>query len=256
MEVLTLAMKRNEYLDALEIFQIEPNFWCSEEYFEKAGWNVRKLLGCVGVFDEEGNAMLPVISDSGRILCPERGVWAGLPQADYPGDFLDYNFIYSPESFQDLSGGQRQTSRKNSRKFVNRNPDKTFQYISADDNRDDLTNILIEWLSEKERLIQDDEALLKYVEGGKNRKVLVGSDWEIYGLNIWDENYRYINFRYCFCKPGQFLSEYMRLLFYTDADILGRNKMVNDGGCLDNDELFRFKMKLAPIQVNKIYSWD
>jgi len=247
--------KRNKYLAALERFNIEPNFWCAQEYFDKAGWKVWIDDGVVGyVLSDEHPMLSPVglvtgiIYDTGVLRW---GVWALFP-GEF-GDFLDYNFIYDSKRFLDLSGGDFQTFRKNSRKFINRNPDKKFVYRDASD-KDDLTEFLLEWLEKKEGVIHDDEVIIKYLESGENRKVLVDENDVVYGVNIWDENYCYINYRYCFCKPGQYLSEYLRLLFYTSPEVQLSGKLVNDGGCLGDDNLFKFKMKLNPVKINKIYT--
>jgi hypothetical protein len=78
---------------------------------------------------------------------------------------------------------------------------------------------------------------------------------KVLGINIWDLNDTYINYRYCFCSNEPFLSEYMRLLFYTDPEILSTGKLVNDGGCLGNDNLKAFKKKLNPISVREVSSY-
>lgn len=256
-----LTLTKNKYLEALEKFNIEPNFWCSDEYFEKAGWEVVAKAGLAGVLDGDGFLMLPLLDlVTGGMFGLTTGVWAGL--GDETGKFLDYNFIYNPKRFQDLSGGDFQVFRKNSRKFINRNPDKKMHYIDVNQTDGNLIaalpDILCNWLEGKPEdvVIQDDEVLLSYLNEGRNRKVLLDQYGNVYGINIWDDNYRYINYRYCFCKPGQFLSEYMRLLFYTDENILGQNKLVNDGGCLDDKNLYNFKTKLNPEKINKIYSWE
>jgi len=247
-------MATNDYLEALKMFGIEPNFWCSEEYFQKAGWQVCWDGDAIYVFDEDVVMLPPIDTTGGEVYLGNASVWATLGTlggTQFALQFLDYNFIYDPKRFFDLAGGDWQTFRKNSRKFVNRNPDLRLQYRPVQPD-DDLSEVLVEWLSEKERVIVDDETMIKYMESGQNVKILTDDNGEVYGVNIWDENYMYINFRYCFCKPGQHLSEYMRLLFYTDPLI---NKLVNDGGCLDNQELYRFKTKLNPIKVNDIYSY-
>jgi len=251
----------NKYLETLQKLNIEPNFWCSEEYFEKAGWENLEEGGLVGVLDGDGFLMLPLIDfATGEMFKLSTGAWAGLGSKE--GKFLDYNFIYDPKRFSDLSGGDFQTFRKNSRKFVNRNPDKKMSYINLKQTDGNLIvalpDILCQWLEGKpdDVVIYDDKVILNYLNECENGKVLLDQYGNIYGLNIWDENYMYVNFRYCFCKPGQFLSEYMRLLFYTDPEILNKNKLVNDGGCLDDENLYRFKTKLNPVKINKIYSWE
>ena len=255
---LTLGT-RNDYLDALERFQIEPNFWCSEEYFQRAGWRVELDSGIVAYVLEDQEPMLsPVGLKTGNSYPTgvlRGGIWAGFP-GDIGDYLLDYNFIYDPKSFLDLSGGKWQVFRKNSRKYPNRFGDGfyTDRWHTVIDE-EDVKDLFISWLEGKEGEIHDDEVMLDYLLNGDHKKVLIDDDGKIVGINVWDENYRYVNFRHCVCDPGKFLSEYMRLLFYTDPEILSKNKLVNDGGALDSPELYRFKMKLNPIKVNEIYSW-
>ena len=95
----------------------------------------------------------------------------------------------------------------------------------------------------------------KEIFEGENRRFLRSKKGKIYGLNIWDENFQYINYRYCICGKEDFISEYMRLLFYTDSVILNKGKLVNDGGVLDNPKLRFFKDKLNPMQVKERRTW-
>lgn len=262
-------IRSNLYLDCLEKNNIEPNFWCSDEYFEKASLGIIEKDGVLQAVDPSTNQnVLPPLNVKEGNFSSQFGgdIWSDmigfenvLTDGSLVKKFLDYNFIYDPQSFLDISGGSWATFRKNSRKFLNRNVQHQFQYINIPPELDKkIYNIFIEWLDNKneDEEIQDDEAMLRYLESGDNRKILIDEDEEVYGVNIWDENFLYVNFRYCFCKTGQFLSEYMRLLFYTDPLILNKNKLVNDGGSLDNDALYNFKKKLNPIKINQIYSYS
>ena len=264
-------IKNNLYLDSLEKAGIEPNFWCSNEYFEKAKLKIIEKNNVLQIIDPDNNQNIlpPLNIEYGDFLAWFIGdIWSDLIGfEDYAIEinyfpkkrFLDYNFIYDPKSFLDLSGGQWAVFRKNSRKFLNRNKHSQFRYINiSSELSKNIYNIFIKWLESKNENeeIHDDEIIMKYLEYGNNRKILINEYDEIYGINIWDENYQYINFRYCFCKPNQFLSEYMRLLFYTDSDILNKNKLVNDGGSLGNENLYNFKMKLNPIKINQIFSYE
>jgi hypothetical protein len=75
-------------------------------------------------------------------------------------------------------------------------------------------------------------------------------------VNAWDENWQYINFRFCIIRQGEpFLDEFARWLFYTDGQIQAKNKLVNDGGTLGNPGLEHFKDKLNPVHKRKVYSW-
>lgn len=108
---------------------------------------------------------------------------------------------------------------------------------------------------EEDQVIHDDEVMIDYLFHGDNRKILVDKNGFILGINIFDSNYKYINFRFSFSRNIKFLSEYLRYVFYTDPAILNQNKLVNDGGSLDNKNLAFFKEKLNPLEKRKIFSY-
>jgi hypothetical protein len=159
-----------------------------------------------------------------------------------------------------MEGGDWAVFRKNCRKFPKRFPDFKFTYSTPEDYPfEDLNGWLYEifqnWLFAKDEEVKDDEVAEAYLTQGRNRKILWDPDGFIWGVNIWDENWEYINFRFCFCRPGDYLSEYMRWLFYTDPLILDKKKLMNDGGALDNLNLKSFKDKLNPLFVRDVFSW-
>ncbi|MCK9281517.1 MAG: hypothetical protein M0P71_12905 [Melioribacteraceae bacterium] len=236
------------YLQLLEKNKIVPNFWCSEEYFEKAGWEeIEDDLGIIRIQDSEGINMLPSLP-----ILPVIPYWASLPFKERSQEkFLDHNFIYDPKAFLNLSGGKWTVFRKNIKKFpVNKNLFYE-ELFGAQGGLEALSC----WLNNRkaDEVIHDDDVILKYVTDGKNKRFLFDND-NIYGVNIWDENYMFINYRYCFCQNIPFLSEYMRYRFYTDPEILNSGKKVNDGGSLDNPDLYKFKMRLNPEMVYNIYT--
>jgi hypothetical protein len=47
----------------------------------------------------------------------------------------------------------------------------------------------------------------------------------------------------------------MRYLFYRDPEIRNQNKLVNDGGVLDNPNIKAFKDKMNPVRVREVYQW-
>jgi len=251
----------NKYLEELERAGIDPNFWCADEYFQRAGWSVHSSFGKVWAEDKDAGFVLPCLSLSGGFEMRGFDVWADLE--GYEGmplltrEFLDYNFIYDPRNFLKMEGGDWAVFRKNSRKFAKRQTHPCF-YTDRYHTvvcEEDIKGLFISWLEGKEGEIHDDEVMLNYLLNGDNRKFLIDSDGELIGINVWDENYKYINFRYCICDSKPFLSEYMRLLFYTDAEILGKGKLVNDGGSLDNKALSDFKLKMNPVEIKNVYSW-
>lgn len=239
-----------KYLTILEKNKIIPNFWCSEEYFQNARWEEREDdLGIIRIQDSDGVNMLPPFPD---LSIP---YWASFPLSlRYQNlKFLDFNFIYNPSNFLDLRGSHWTTFRKNIKKFPKGKNNLYYEKIECVQWRalDALTSWLMSRREDEE--IYDDKVILKYITESENKKILY-DDNNIYGVNIWDENYMFINYRYCWCANIPFLSEYLRFLFYTDPEILSKNKKVNDGGCLNRESLYNFKMRLNPETVYRIYT--
>jgi len=266
-----------KYMKILEKNNISPNFWCSEEYIEKAELKEEEMGGFVWMYDEEDPmvAVLPPISD-----VPSLGVlpiileksWSDVPEVPgYKGTkrvFLDYEFIYDPKRFLEMDGGRWATFRKNIRKFPSRykNPlvyipeSEAVVWVGKEKLYEEVQDTVLSWLSRKEREIQDSDVFLKYIKEGERKWFLLDEKRRIVlGVNIWDSNYKYNNFRYSICKPLDYLSEYLRYRFYTSPPILGERynfgKLVNDGGSLNNPSLERFKRKLQPVQVREVYTW-
>ncbi len=265
-----------KYLQYLEKFKIIPNFFCSEEYFKKSGIMETEEEGILFILEGEMSTwiIVPPIDTLTEKLADiesseQLSIWSDFPDYKPEGfipQLLDQEFIFNPKSFLNMAGGEWQTFRKNCRKFPNRFSNGTLSYIKISNliqkRGEDwverrLRGVLLSWLESinPETLIQDEDLMIKYLLKGQNRKVLVNPKGDIYGINIWDSNYHYINYRFCFCKKDDFLSEYMRFLFYTDPEIQKQNKLVNDGGSVGNPNLLKFKMKMNPVQVRNVYSW-
>lgn len=250
-----------EYLKALENSGLNPNFWCSEEYFKKALWSeVINDKGVIRIVDDEGFQMLPAITANGTFVRGE--CWSDFngfvnPSEEYDKEFLDYEYLYDAKTFQEMHGGNWSVFRKNSRKWANRiGLEWSYRNIPKGYPTDQLELLLINWLQNNpDSVIQDSAVLLSYVQNGENRKGLFTSDGELRALNIWDSNWRYINFRFCICNPEPFLSEFARLLFYQDMFANFGNCIINDGGVLDRISLKQFKDHLNPISVRKVYTW-
>lgn len=257
------------YLGWLEKLKVIPNFWCAEEYFEKAGLEEELRPDGFLIVKDNQTVMFPAIDTEfgaigtggvPRIWSDFVTGYAGWGVKDYSPSFLDYEYLYDPKEFSTMEGGKWQVFRKNCRKFPHRhNSILTYTRMGAwpyPGLDAAFTSMFQEWLSGVDREIQDDEVMLKYFSEGFNRKILWShTEKKIYGINIWDENYQYINFRYSFCRKGDFLPEYMRWLFYRDGEILHKGKLVNDGGVLDNPNLEKFKNKMNPYKIRKVYSW-
>jgi hypothetical protein len=250
---------------------ITPNFYVSAEYFEKAGLKEEssEVSPISFVMDEDWMVFPPINTKTFQLealVFIGQKVWSDFPEWKPEGwepKFLDLEYIYDPTDFLCMEGGKWQVFRKNCRKWPNRTKGN-FHYHSIAKSFDvermneKLSIVLENWLESKsvDDKIMDDDVLLKYLFYGENRKILYdNTTWKIKGINIWDENYKYINYRYCICQPEEFLSEYMRWLFYTDSFIFNKNKLVNDGGVLDSSNLKKFKDKMNPLQVREVNSW-
>ena len=192
--------------------------------------------------------------------CPVGEVWSDFDNGRYllrgmaPVERLDWEYIYAPEKFQDMSGKPWAVFRKNCRKWPRKHPNWEYSYHLKSEQ--ELSDLVLEWLMEKKDAVQDAEVLAAFTLSqleGVSRKFL----WDEEGIaavNVWDENYKYRNFRFCICRSGEpFLGEFARLLFYRDA--VGIGKWVNDGGTLDNPGLERFKDKMNPVRKREVFSW-
>lgn len=224
-----------------------PNFWVAEEYWRAAGWKLKDSQGVLAPYDGR-TRMLPTLP--GTLLGCD--CWAGWPGLwGFNGDFLDWQFLYDPASFHDLSGHDRAVFRKNTRHFERLHADIVYRPLRDDDNP---TALLAEWVTEGQE-VYDLDTIIRYLEQlTPDRAAILEVGGTPVGLNCWDENYLFVNFRYSFAGKIPYLSEYIRLRFYLDmAD--RTKKLVNDGGSLGNDNLYRFKMKLRPHGVLPVYSW-
>ncbi len=253
------------YLECLERWRIEPNFWMSGEYFEKAGFREERKGNVWYVRDDEGKLMFPPVHESVGLIAGCEDIWADVDgfQGEGQKEFLDWEYIYDPRDFLRLEGGKWRTFRKNVRRYARIHSANLLyeSWNSASSKLTDLSeqveDIVVQWLQKDEsRYIWDAEVMLTYVREGQNREVL----WDVkskkvLGVNIWDENYWYVNFRYCFCCDEKYLSEYLRWCFYLARCFSGNPKLVNDGGTLGSQGLERFKDKLNPIKKRRVYSW-
>ena len=246
--------KMSKYFNRLEELKIVPNFWCSEEYFEKARFIEQEKEGKLWIEDSDGFVILPELYLNRFVSSPCWCDFEGVSLGGMNKVFLDYEIIYDPKQFLDLTGKRWEVFRKNIRKFPNRNLE--LQPMSYDRFDEDIMTCVLDWLEDrKEEEIQDDDVLFKYLKEGENRKALKDCNGNVIGINIWDENYHYINYRVAMSRKGDFSNEYLRYLFYTDPEIQGKNKLVNDGGCLGSGALLSFKKKLNPIKIRSVYSW-
>ena len=249
----------------LQEYQITPNFWCAEEYFDKAGLEEIHDGNWVYIWDPEAKVTVlpPINVNFGVGPLREKQDWAKkfwsdfinyYPGASYQSKFLDLEYTYDPKDFLEMKGGKWSTFRKNCRKFPERNQGQQLYIQPGLEHEKPILNVIKDWIGHREP--HELEVLVSYATNGQNRRVLLGDDGQIFGINAWDDNWDRINYRLCICKSGSyFLSEYLHLLFYTDSAIIDQGKLVNDGGILDNPMLQIFKEKLNPILVRKVQSW-
>ena len=143
--------------------------------------------------------------------------------------------------------------RKNIVKYPKRHSGHlVYKRIKGARNLTAIKELLLKWA--KDRKLFDNEVMIKFILAGENRWGLF-NDGRLVGMNVWDENFTFINYRYCIDDGTPFLNEYLRHCFYTHSTILSTYKYVNDGGCLDSKGLKKFKMKLNPFKVYKVFSY-
>jgi hypothetical protein len=293
------------YLWVLEHLNIEPNFWCSIDFWNAANWQLdycydksimskdgikrQKRLGMkeneirlvttfeqsIGVIitDNEGQPMLPPIFSSSRFKNEYKkavgwdhklGFEYGMPnmksysQVDKEWEkrlkFVDYQYIYDPKQFLDLSGGQYKTTRKNIRACRQDMGEGIILEPYHEKQKEYLDEIISKWVeSVKDKEWYDPETFLNCIFQLPKYWVLGMDTDKIYGVVVYDENYRYVNFRACLVNPEyRGLSEYVRILFF--REMANQEKLINDGGDLGNEGLRFFKKRLCPVRVSEIYS--
>lgn len=228
-----------------------PNFWMSDAYIQAGDFLEIEENNWIWLMDDDVQIFPKINKNTGFISIEDS--WC-LP-IGISGDFLDYNFIYDCKKFLDLSGKKFSSFRKNIKKAENR-LNKKLEYHLCE-NSMEVIPVFLEWLEKREstEIIQDSEVILNFLKNNFGILKILTDGNEIYGFTVSDENKRYINFRYCFTVPKYqelFLSELLRYLFFMDN--LENGKLINDGGCLDNQNLYRFKLKLNPISIFTVYS--
>jgi hypothetical protein len=249
------------YLEILAKKGINPNFWTSQEYFDKAGWRENTFLEWSWIEDAEGMIMLPPLTPGPlewRKRTPNTPcdfIWSdfeGYAPEDYNPLFLDLEYLYRTQDFKNLEGGEWRKFRKNVRKWPRKRIGLNYSFHAPRTKL--VEDVFREWLGAfMDDTLYDPDLMAEYVFYGEKRRFLYEKD-RLVGFNIWDSNYLYYNYRYCIHVNEPFLSEYLRLLFYTDQTRL--NSTVNDGGTLGNEGLKRFKDSLNPARVRSVKSWQ
>jgi hypothetical protein len=247
----------------VEKLNLNPNFYTSEPYLRNSGVKCYSQSGWIWV-EADGWAVLPPLPlDYRSAICffPDLPLWAdfdfGFPIPEgKQHQFLDLEYLYDSKVFLDLSGGRWNTFRKNSRKWMKSH--ERWVYTSDKPTDSSLAELIGVWLERKQETVQDGGLIIQYLlDGGNDIYYTYLCEGDIlYAVNAWDENYRYVNYRFCIIRPDEpWLDEFVRLLFYTDEKIQGTGKLVNDGGVVGSVGLTRFKDKLHPVEKRSVYSW-
>jgi len=263
-----------EYLTRSQMTGNEPSFFHTLAYLEFAGaeaWSnpMYTWVTC------EGWIMFPPLLTSGsgvvynNPLFPKGDIWCNDIDNNYVGSgawhpqFLDWEYVFDPTDFNDMAGGKWNTFRKNVRKWPRENP----EWVYTDELQDwtALSVLMGEWMEGRADKAEDAELMLKYVFSSRqdvkknfmyNGVQTPGCSYgELVGVNVWDWNWKYINYDLCVVKEGErFLDEFMRYSFYIDPEIFQTGKLVNDGGSLGREGLERFKDKMNPRIKHQRYS--
>ncbi|HUV84158.1 MAG TPA: hypothetical protein VMV86_00530 [Methanosarcinales archaeon] len=252
------------YLSQAKINNKLPNFWMSEEYVDKARLKLVEIspletfsfvseLSLIENKEDTFQYFFPPYNKELNLFYEFVSCYCSfIDNETKDTSFLDYQYIYKPEDFLDLSGSKWRVFRKNIKKYPEKYPGK-LQYVPiiGDILQNDIEDLILKW--SEGRTIYDTEVFIRYVFEGENRWGLFNNG-KLVGMNIFDENFYFINYRYCLDNGTPFLNEYLRYRFYTDDVILKKKKLVNDGGSLDNEGLKRFKERLNPVYIGKVYS--
>lgn len=246
----------------MEKWKIDPNFYISEPYLRLSKVKCYENYGLTWV-EANGWALFPPLIAEYSLLSNDfmpKKIWSDFDNLQLGGindrksQFLDWEYIFDPNSFKDLSGKKWEVFRKNIRKWPRNNPNWVY---SGHIDKEECLKLLGYWLEEKSETAQDVELMIKFILNDVGiEKMGLYKDGKLVAINIWDENYKYINYRYCIVdRKEPFLDEFVRYLFYTDLVILKTGKLVNDGGTVGNQGLEHFKDKLNPIRKRKVHSY-
>jgi hypothetical protein len=253
------------YFDLILKSGVFPNFYCSEELARVSGWKeiYTDIEGrfCCALVDENGFIFPPIDSNCFEFVLSE-SFWAGFSGMNLSNHkyavFHDYNFIFDPYSFIDMKGGSWAVFRKNVRKFPKRlGGILEYKMLDPGERKRETINLLVEWLKNKgsQTMIENPDEMTYYLTMGKKRAGLFRNG-DLIGVNAWDENSIFANYRFILNKDIPFLSEHLRWRFFTHINDINPGKLINDGGSLGNEGIYRFKSKLNPLEIHEIYSLE
>jgi hypothetical protein len=266
MEKTLKKIEIRTYLKRAEELGIDPNFYLSEAYLILSNAVCHTKRGWVWISEGDWCLFPPLPLNPLAIVLPPyelRKIWSdfeGKSPNYFHSEFLDWEYILNPTHFNNLSGGKWESYRKNVRKWPKIHPNWEYSNIFIGK---EIQELLGEWLEGKKDNVQDADLLATFIIipqddsfMGIYRKFLYDSDGKLVAINVWDENYKYINYRYCIVKDkNPYLDEFARYLFYTDPEIQAKGKLINDGGSIGNKGLEKFKDKLNPVRKREVHSW-
>lgn len=239
----------SRYLQAMESERILPNFWCSLEYWRRAGVSFAvSFNGTITVTDAEGHLFLPLLCQSG--FCTEPLAFAAFP--DFPGEVVDRQYIYSP-GLPEMSGTDWKPIRSTMRRVDRKLGSLSLSLLRPKEDVKRTASLLYAWARSQGEPLYDPELMADFVLNGDHRLALRDDNGVLWGVLVWDANYKYTNFRYCIVSGEvEGLSDVARLLFREWCGEHHPNRLINDGGDLDRPGLRRYKMKFQPSEVHII----
>ncbi len=244
----------SRYLERARALGVVPNFWLTQEYLNIQDAELEQNGKVMWIQEDDWAVFppLPIYYDSaGEEDCPWLRVWSDFQNLKMGKqmEFLDWEYTYDSNNFNNMVGQKWAVFRKNSRKWP-RGRGWTYKQHPAPNSC--VERLVMKWLEGKPSAeeIQDEESMIWFLFNGSRRAFLFEGD-ELKGVNVWDSNEPYLMYRYCVTDPEEpFLNEFCRLLFYQSVP----GRLVIDGGSLGNPGLERFKDKLNPIKKRPVYS--
>lgn len=246
---MTLYIHGKHYLGRMERLGITPNFWCSQEYFWRAGIKFSVVGDSYLASAPDGSLFLPILGKQGPLDGVE--VFAAFPCMQI-GQELDRQYIYTPGKVN-LSGNAWKPVRANVHRVQRKLGNLALWPMSPSEDVKRAALMLQAWSQKQGDQVYDPELMVDYLIDGDNRLALRDEHHNLHGILAWDYNYKYTNFRYCVVAQGvDGLSDVARLMFREWCGIHHPDRLINDGGDLDRPGLRRYKEKLQPIEIHTI----
>lgn len=263
-----IQLKLEDYLNEAQRQNVEPNFYLSLSYLTLSESRCWWRDGWLWI-ESDGWCLTPPLKEGGSLKVRHappkwiRRVWSDFD--DNPifwegckKEFLDWEYLFDPRRFLEMKGKDWEVFRKNVRKWPRHNPNWIYCSYAPSWQIEDLIK---DWVGDKRENIEDVDLLIKFIWNNDHnlqiqRRYLFDESERLVAVNVWEENWKFINYRVCIIRPNEpFLSEFTRWLFYTDHAVINSGKMVNDGGTVNKTGLKQFKDKMNPIRIRPVYTW-